>query len=51
MIFCYLKAGSYGLLALSTQTYLIVAELDLHKAPVQKFLYEMLNINSSARCK
>jgi len=42
---------SYGLLALSTQTCLIAAELDLHNAAVQKFLYEMLNITPSARCK
>jgi hypothetical protein len=47
MIFCYLKAASYALLALSTQTCLIVAKLDRHKASIQKFLYEMLKITSS----
>lgn len=51
MIFCYPKADNYGLLVLSTQTCLIVDELDLHKAPRSKFLYEMFNNTSSARCK
>jgi hypothetical protein len=32
LLFFYPKAASYGLLPLSAQTCLIVAELDLHKA-------------------